>query len=237
MATQRLFARLAARTLAYDNFLMACLDGGARQAVVIGAGYDSRWSVRLARPGVQFFEVDHPATQADKRNRLGRLGTPTDAIRFVPVDLAEQGCTDALIDAGFDVTAPTAYIVEGVSMYLTAEENHALLSDLRASSAEGSALGVDFASPPGSPPAGVLGVAAKAVFGVLQLATKRAGETVELLCDAESASAIVRQAGWQVKEVRAALALWRQYLSSGSWPRVEDGTPIIITPVAVSGHL
>src|SRR5947209_8866540 len=57
------FAALAARTLFFDDEVTAALDGGIHQLVIVGAGYDSRaW--RLSRPGVRFFEVDHPATPA-----------------------------------------------------------------------------------------------------------------------------------------------------------------------------
>jgi methyltransferase (TIGR00027 family) len=76
---QSSFPYLAARTLLFDRFVRDALDGGVRQVVVLGAGFDSRaW--RLARPGVTFFEVDQPATQADKRTRApdgGPVYVPT----------------------------------------------------------------------------------------------------------------------------------------------------------------
>jgi methyltransferase (TIGR00027 family) len=68
LGDNRIFAQVGARTCFFDEAVVAGLDAGVRQVVVLGAGYDSRaW--RLARTGVRFFEVDHPATQADKRMR------------------------------------------------------------------------------------------------------------------------------------------------------------------------
>jgi methyltransferase (TIGR00027 family) len=70
---------LAARTRFFDDAVTDGFEAGASQVVIVGAGYDSRaW--RLARPGVRCFEVDHPATQADKRARAPADGGPT----FVP---------------------------------------------------------------------------------------------------------------------------------------------------------
>jgi hypothetical protein len=63
---------IALRTRVLDDGLAGLCDGGVAQAVVLGAGYDTR-AARMARPGLRFFEVDHPATQADKLARLGGL--------------------------------------------------------------------------------------------------------------------------------------------------------------------
>lgn len=65
------YAGLATRTLAIDRELERALDDGIAQVVIIGAGYDSRaW--RLARDGVRFIEVDHPATQAVNLSNVER---------------------------------------------------------------------------------------------------------------------------------------------------------------------
>ena len=62
-------ARLAARTRFFDEQVLAALDRGIRQVVIAGAGYDDR-ALRFRSPGVRYFELDHPATQADKRRLL-----------------------------------------------------------------------------------------------------------------------------------------------------------------------
>ena len=55
------------------------------QVVTGGAGDDGR-ALRYARPGTRWFEVDHPATQADKRARLARLGLDASPVAFIPAD-------------------------------------------------------------------------------------------------------------------------------------------------------
>nr|WP_228122348.1 class I SAM-dependent methyltransferase [Saccharothrix syringae] len=109
------FTLVAARPLGHDDAVRRALDDGVRQVVV--AGYDSRaW--RLARPGVRFFEVDHPATQADKRRRA-----PAGGPRYVPVDLAADPLDRALREA-------VLFVVEGLTPYLTEPRVRALLTAL-----------------------------------------------------------------------------------------------------------
>jgi hypothetical protein len=73
LARHPTFPYLAARTLFFDRFVGDALHDGLRQIVVIAAGYDSR-SWRMACAGVTFFEVDQPATQADKRAKAPEGG-------------------------------------------------------------------------------------------------------------------------------------------------------------------
>src|SRR5260370_36343064 len=68
----RMHDYLAARTAFFDRTVVRAVDGGVRQVVIGAAGYDGR-AFRYARPGVRWFEVDHPATQRDKLRRLERL--------------------------------------------------------------------------------------------------------------------------------------------------------------------
>src|ERR1035441_5888448 len=69
----RMHDYLAARTAFFDRIVVAAIGRGVRQIVVGAAGYDGR-ALRYAKPGVRWFEVDHPATQRDKLTRLERLG-------------------------------------------------------------------------------------------------------------------------------------------------------------------
>jgi len=93
---------------------------GVGQVVLLGAGFDTR-AARLAREGVRFFEVDHPATQAEKRARLAALsGYPMEAATFVACDFeAGQDFTAELEAAGFDRQAPAVILWEGVVAYLS----------------------------------------------------------------------------------------------------------------------
>jgi methyltransferase (TIGR00027 family) len=111
---------LALRVAYLDRIIGLAIDRlSARQVVILGAGYDTR-AARLPRQGVQFFEVDHPATQAEKRERLARLeGYPMDAASYVACDFEREDPVELLAHAGFDVGEPAVVIWEGVVSYLT----------------------------------------------------------------------------------------------------------------------
>ncbi|SHG94459.1 class I SAM-dependent methyltransferase [Streptoalloteichus hindustanus] len=118
------FTLVAARTRFYDDAVRSAVDQGVRQVVVLAAGYDSRaW--RLARPGVRFFEVDHPATRADKRRRA-----PAGGPRFGSVDLETEPLDRALLAAGLATDEPALFTVEGLTMYLGERRVRALLTAL-----------------------------------------------------------------------------------------------------------
>lgn len=132
---------LRARTDFVDRTLVGALDDGVTQVVLVGAGYDGRaW--RYARRGVRFFEVDHPATQADKRARCSRLGLDVAAVAFVPVDVGRDPLVRALGGAGFDASRRALFVVEGLCAYLDVAVVAALFADLRALAAPGSELAV-----------------------------------------------------------------------------------------------
>src|SRR5205085_6897982 len=83
-----------------------------------GAGLDTR-AARLAKEGVRFFEVDQPASQRDKRERLARIdGYPVDAATYVACDFEKDDFLDRLVAAGFAAAAPALFIWEGVTPYL-----------------------------------------------------------------------------------------------------------------------
>jgi methyltransferase (TIGR00027 family) len=84
--------------------------------VLLGAGLDAR-AARLRKDGVRFFEIDHPATQAEKRARLARLaGYPRDAATYVPCDFEKDDLGRVLGVVGRE--APALVLWEGVAPYL-----------------------------------------------------------------------------------------------------------------------
>jgi methyltransferase (TIGR00027 family) len=113
-------AWLAVRVAYLDRLVGAAVDRlGVRQIVILGAGYDTR-AARLPRAGVQFFEVDHPATQAAKRARLAELdGYPVDAATYVTCDFEREDPVARLVAGGLDARAPALVLWEGVVSYLT----------------------------------------------------------------------------------------------------------------------
>jgi len=111
---------LALRVAYLDRVLRLAVDElSIRQVVILGAGYDTR-AARLPRAGVRFFEVDHPATQAEKRTKVASIpGYPVDAATYVTCDFETQDPIERLVAAGLRPDDPTVVIWEGVVMYLT----------------------------------------------------------------------------------------------------------------------
>lgn len=141
--SKRWHARMARRTAFFDRVTLAALDRGVCQIVILGAGYDGR-PVRFATPTVTWFEVDHPATQADKRARLAAAGASTDRITFVPIDLTTGDLGDSLAGAGFDRNQPSLFLIEGLLGYLPRATTERVLADLRVVSTADSRLAVAF---------------------------------------------------------------------------------------------
>jgi methyltransferase (TIGR00027 family) len=115
----RLF--IAARSRFSEETLAACVARGARQVVVLGAGLDT-FSLRNphAGQGVRIFEVDHPATQQWKRERLNQAALAAPAsLTFAPVDFEHQSLADGLAAAGFAADRPAFFQWLGVVPYLT----------------------------------------------------------------------------------------------------------------------
>jgi methyltransferase (TIGR00027 family) len=114
-------AFLAARSRFAEDRLAAARDAGVRQYVILGAGLDT-FAYRDPTPGLPLhvWEVDHPATQAWKRELLqaARIAIPPQ-LDFVAVDFERQALPEALAAAGFDPAAGAVVSWLGVTPYLT----------------------------------------------------------------------------------------------------------------------
>jgi methyltransferase (TIGR00027 family) len=146
--SERMERYLRARTAFFDRAVVGSLEREVRQIAAIGAGFDGR-ALRYAGDGVRWFELDHRATQADKLERLERLGIDPSAITFVALDLALGGTDEALIGAGWEPDAPSTYICEGVAVYLEREWLARLFTDLRRLATAGTRFAISL-SPPGA---------------------------------------------------------------------------------------
>lgn len=140
-ARRRMLGFIEARTSFFDDAVLRAIGRGVRQVVILGAGYDGR-ALRFRTPGVRFFEVDHPATQADKRQRLEALDVATTGIVFVEADFTEPGLEQRLVDAGHRSDEPTQFLLEGVLRYLPEPAVHDLLACARRRGGAGSELAV-----------------------------------------------------------------------------------------------
>jgi methyltransferase (TIGR00027 family) len=162
--SMRLF--IAARSRFSEDTLSASVARGVRQIVVLGAGLDT-FSLRNphAGDGVRVFEVDYPATQAWKRERLKQAGLAIPAsLTFAPVDFERQSLAEGLAAAGFKADRPAFFQWLGVVPYLTREAIAATLDFI--AGVPGSGVVFDYAEPfenyPASRRANVMAVAALA---------------------------------------------------------------------------
>jgi len=136
---------LLARERFIDDTLQRFLEEGLQQLVILGAGFDARAFRFDLAGGVKTFEVDHPATQADKLEKVRRIfgGLPAH-VTYVPVDFNTQSLPERLLSSGYDPALVSLFIWQGVSMYLTAEAIDATLSFVVHHSAPGSAIVFDY---------------------------------------------------------------------------------------------
>ncbi|MBR7831894.1 SAM-dependent methyltransferase [Actinospica durhamensis] len=133
----------AVRTRFFDDELRDAMDRGIRQVVTLAAGLDAR-TVRLPCPdGTVWYELDLPEMTEFKTGLIARAELlPTCARRAVAADLTEPW-SQALLAAGFDPELPTAWLVEGLLMYLEPADGDALLARLSALSAPDSTLALE----------------------------------------------------------------------------------------------
>jgi methyltransferase (TIGR00027 family) len=113
-------AWVVVRTKLIDDALRAALARGLDQVLLLGAGFDSRAHRIDGVDAVDVFEVDHPATQTVKRERVkASLGGEPGNVSYVPVDFDSQDPASELDAAGFRTGVRTFFLLEGVTSYLT----------------------------------------------------------------------------------------------------------------------
>ena len=110
---------MAARSRFAEDCLDAAVSRGVRQVAIVGAGLDT-FSLRnpYASLGLRVFEVDHPTTQAWKRERIAEAGL---------VDFECQSLAEGLVAAGFQPTQPAFFLWLGVVPYLRRDAISAIL--------------------------------------------------------------------------------------------------------------
>lgn len=110
------------RTRYIDDVLSNALEKGVDQVVFLGAGFDSR-PYRLPKiDRTRVFEVDHPALQSLKIERLARmLSKLPEHVTFVPIDFDRQSIEEMMTKVNFNPEKKTFFIWEGVTQYISAE--------------------------------------------------------------------------------------------------------------------
>jgi methyltransferase (TIGR00027 family) len=125
-------AFVVARSRYTEDMLARAVLRGVRQYVILGAGLDT-FAYRNPHPHLRVIEVDHPATQAWKRERLAAAGiTPPPSVTFAPVDFSVQSLPEGLAALGFDRSEATFFSWLGVTPYITLESFRATLAAIAA---------------------------------------------------------------------------------------------------------
>ncbi len=142
----RLF--IAMRSRFAEQSAVHAIEQGVRQILVLGAGLDT-FAYRLEpRPALRVFELDHPATQRDKRHRLEEAGIAEPShVAYVAHDFDHGSMTAALETGGLDTRQRTFVMWLGVTPYLTEDAVYATLAELARFSG-GAEVVFDYANPP-----------------------------------------------------------------------------------------
>lgn len=138
-------AFIAVRERYIDDFLKTGLNEGLEQVVILGAGFDTR-AYRIA--GIEktrVFEIDTPATQETKLERLKNIIDPLPAhVTFLPVNFNTQTLAELLQNSGYNERSKTLFIWQGVTYFLTAEGVDSTLAFIANHSGPGSSVIFDY---------------------------------------------------------------------------------------------
>jgi methyltransferase (TIGR00027 family) len=142
LVRSRAYPNVITRTRYTEDTLKDAVSRGIRQYVLIGAGFDS---FALRRPAfstdLQIFEIDFPATQALKIQRIQACGiSPPDSVHFIAADLSQESVAAALARSSFERDRLTFFSWLGVTMYLTRAANLATLRSIASCAPAGSEL-------------------------------------------------------------------------------------------------
>jgi methyltransferase (TIGR00027 family) len=189
-STESMVAYLAARTAFFDRVVVGSLERGLQQVVIAAAGYDGR-ALRYAKPGVRWFEVDHPDTQRDKLERVQRLGLDASHIRFVAADFAIDEVGRAVAAAGHLADVPSLFLCEGVAIYLEPSVLESLMRELRGIAAPGSRLAISLSVTANSAAESVRRTAFRAAVAAM-------GEPARTVLSPDEVDALLATTGWSV---------------------------------------
>lgn len=110
---------IVARVRFFDDFVKKSIDEGIQQLVILGAGYDSRAYRIDGLKKISVFEVDHPATQIMKKEKINKIfGSLPNHIVYIPCDLGTEDFGQRLFEMGYDRSKKTLFLMEGLLCYL-----------------------------------------------------------------------------------------------------------------------
>lgn len=133
---------IVARTLFLDEVFAAAVADGITQFVILGSGLDGRGFRLDFGSGAKLFEVDRPSVVEVKEDLVAQSGlAPTVERRVVASDLADDWLR-ALQGKGFRADLPSAWLAEGLFVYLPDGLGLRVIEGITAASESGSRIGV-----------------------------------------------------------------------------------------------
>jgi methyltransferase (TIGR00027 family) len=183
--------------------------------VILGAGLDGRAFRMPELADVDVLELDHPDTQADKRERSAALARTARSLRFVAIDFERDDLAAALESAGHRPADPSIWLWEGVVMYLRDEAVRSTLAVLAARSAPGSTLVVQYNTPEAQ---GFLGRLLLRLWGEPQIGLR----------DPEQIAAELSEAGFRVRSDSGPVDWADRYGAPAPSPRAAKRTRVVV---------
>ena len=175
-----------------DRVVVDALRNGVQQIVIAAAGYDTR-ALRYAKPGVHWFELDHPATQADKRAILSTAAVEVDQISFVAADFTSDDVAAGLAAAGCKTGQRSLVLAEGIAVYLELTVLRGLLAALRRSVGASSRLAISMSIDAESADQRLRRTA-------FQQRVAAIGEPARTVLTAADSVGLLAETGWQVEQ-------------------------------------
>ncbi|MET3288736.1 UNVERIFIED_CONTAM: methyltransferase (TIGR00027 family) [Brevibacillus sp. OAP136] len=179
-----------------EDSLHAALADGVQQYVILGAGFDT-FALRMP-PTTQLhvFEVDHPATQQEKRERIAAFSPELpDCLHFVPIDFTRERLTDILLESSFSPNKRSFFNWLGVTYYLPQDVVQDTLRAIAQLAPSGSTIVFDYLDTDAFDPA----KAAPRVQKMLQVVA-RTGEPMQTGFDPQTLGALLSDLGWELEE-------------------------------------
>ena len=193
-----------------EDALTNAIDDGIQQYVILGAGMDvfAFRQPELVRH-LQVYEVDHPATQAIKRERIAKLGWQIPAqLYFVPMDFTKENLADALRQLSYASSKPTFFSWLGVTYYLTREVVFETLRAIADTAASGSSIIFDYMDADAFTP----GKAARRVERMQQI-VRNIGEPMKTGLKPSELTAELAPLGLRIKEDLAPAEIEKRYFN------------------------
>jgi methyltransferase (TIGR00027 family) len=205
--TRAFRAFMAVRSRYAEDQMEKAVATGVDQYVVLGAGLDT-FAYRNPHPRLRVFEVDHPATQAWKRERLQAAGIAVPlSLTFVAVDFEQHTLRDGLASSAFRTDTPAFFSWLGVIPYIPRESCLATLAYI-AGMPPGSGVAFDFAVDPK-----LLDWKHRLALSVLSARVAAAGEPFQLFFDPQDLTREVRNLGFREVEMLAGEELNSRYFA------------------------